>query len=44
MKKYEPYKVDYDQDTSVKPIETLRSNVIHNTAVRIIIHSGFARQ
>ena len=36
VQKYGQYTTDYDTDTSVKRIKTLRNNVVNNTAVWII--------
>jgi hypothetical protein len=33
VEKYGPYTIDYDEDTSVKRIKTLRNIVVSNTAV-----------
>ena len=44
VKKYGPYTVYYDKDTSVKRIKTLRNNIVSNTAVWIMIYGGFTIQ
>jgi hypothetical protein len=44
VEKYGPFTIDYDTDTSVKRIKTLRNNMVSYTAVLIISYGGVTIQ